>query len=73
MKAAKQAHIQLQNDIKYASKGMEKVKNLTAEKKKKDSTTKIEEDVEEAPIPVTSRGRQIRLPQGFREDKKLAI
>jgi hypothetical protein len=36
------------------------------------NTTEEVVEAEEAPLTVTSRGRQIRLPQRFRDPKKLA-
>jgi hypothetical protein len=68
MKAAKQADLQLQNDIKQANKGKKKAQEPTAAKEKEDINNKSKEDVEEAPTVVNRRGRQIRLPQRFRQD-----
>jgi hypothetical protein len=62
-KAAKQAAIQLQNNIKQANKGKQSTIEPTTAKEKEDINKKNEEEVEEAPITVNRRGRQIQLPQ----------
>ena len=68
-KAAKQAAIQLQNDIRHTNKGKMKATEHTTAKEKEDINGKSEEEVEETPVAVNSRGRQIRLPQRFRDTK----
>ena len=68
-KTARQASIQLQNDIRQANKGKKKATEHTTAKEKEVINDKSEEEVEEAPITVNSRGRKIRLPQRFRDTK----
>src|SRR5205085_2715809 len=62
-KAAKQAALQLQNDINYANKGKKKATESTRAKEEGNINNKSEEEVEEASAMVNRRGRQIRLPQ----------
>jgi hypothetical protein len=68
-KVTKQAAIQLQNGIRQANKEKKKTMKPTAAKGKEDIIKKTEEEVEEVPTTVNSRGRQIRLPQRFRDIK----
>ncbi|KAA8651260.1 uncharacterized protein ATNIH1004_000140 [Aspergillus tanneri] len=68
-KAAKQAAIQLQNDIKQANKDKKKAIGPATAKEKEDIDMKNVQEVEETPITVNRRGRQIRLPERFRDTK----
>ncbi|KAI9037671.1 uncharacterized protein KD926_000087 [Aspergillus affinis] len=64
---AKQADIQIQNDFNLAQKGKNKVPATPKAKKSDDRVAIDPEVVNEAPPALNRRGRQIRLPQRFRD------
>ena len=65
-KAAKQVNLQLQNDIKQAKKGKKKViKPMLVEEEDQIEVADVPEVVE-APANKNRRGRQVRLPQRYR-------
>ena len=65
---AKEANNQLQNDIKQARKGKKKLIMSSLSKDKEDTDVPAADIEEETSTTVNRRGRQIRLPQRFRDD-----
>ena len=63
----KQANVQLQNDFNIAQSGKKKVPATPKAKKSSGRVAADPEVVEEAPPTLNRRGRQIRLPERFRQ------
>ncbi|THC86978.1 hypothetical protein EYZ11_013576 [Aspergillus tanneri] len=65
---AKEADLQLQNDFKRVKRGKKKPSRPSTAKDQEDIVEPAADVIEEAPLAVNRRGRQIRLPQRFRDD-----
>jgi hypothetical protein len=65
---ARQANLQLQNDTRQAQKGKKKTNKATIiEEEENISSLGVPEALEVVP-PINRRGRQLRLPQRYRDD-----